>query len=154
MADISVYATLCALATLGRGELKTRVVEGEGLAGEGEGMKELLDFWMASNFRAVLGLLEKSSVSPSRLELETPEPWLNPPGKSGSLSARSSARPTLCEPPHAHPLPRGCPLFPAVRDDTARAHERGVRVDRRSDGEGGGHAHPAGGNPRPGGQPK
>ncbi|KAI0252803.1 26S proteasome subunit RPN7-domain-containing protein [Lactifluus subvellereus] len=60
MGDISVYATLCALATLGRSELKTRVVEGEGLAGEGEGMKELLDFWMASNFRAVLRLLERS----------------------------------------------------------------------------------------------
>lgn len=61
--DIAVYATLCALATLGRSELKARVVESEGLAGEGEGMKELLDAWMASNFRAVLGLLEKSSVS-------------------------------------------------------------------------------------------
>jgi hypothetical protein len=85
MADISVYATLCALATLGRGELKTRVVEGEGLAGEGEGMKELLDYWMASNFRAVLGLLEKSSVSPPRLE--TPEPWLSytPPPSSRKI---------------------------------------------------------------------
>jgi 26S proteasome subunit RPN7 len=61
--DIAVYATLCALATLGRSELKARVVESEGLAGEGEGMKELLDAWMASNFRAVLGLLEKFSVS-------------------------------------------------------------------------------------------
>ncbi|KAH9983782.1 26S proteasome subunit RPN7-domain-containing protein, partial [Russula vinacea] len=60
--DIAVYATLCALATLGRSELKARVVESEGLAGEGEGMKELLDAWMASNFRAVLGLLEKSSA--------------------------------------------------------------------------------------------
>jgi COP9 signalosome complex subunit 1 len=61
--DVGVYATLCALATLGRAELKARVVESEGLAGEGEGMKELLDAWMASNFRAVLGLLEKFSVS-------------------------------------------------------------------------------------------
>ena len=61
--DIAVYATLCALATLGRGELKSKVIESEGLAGEGEGMKELLDAWMASNFRAVLGLLERYSVS-------------------------------------------------------------------------------------------
>jgi COP9 signalosome complex subunit 1 len=61
--DIGVYATLCALATLGRNELKSRVLEGEGLAGEGEGMKELLDAWMASNFRAVLELLERFSVS-------------------------------------------------------------------------------------------
>ena len=61
--DIGVYATLCALATLGRNELKSRALEGEGLAGEGEGMKELLDAWMASNFRAVLELLERSSVS-------------------------------------------------------------------------------------------
>lgn len=61
--DIAVYATLCALATLGRSELKARVIESEGLAGEGEGMKELLDAWMASNFRTVLGLLEKYSVS-------------------------------------------------------------------------------------------
>jgi COP9 signalosome complex subunit 1 len=63
--DIAVYATLCALATLGRSELKARVIESEGLAGEGEGMKELLDAWMASNFRMVLGLLEKYSVSTS-----------------------------------------------------------------------------------------
>jgi len=63
--DIAVYATLCALATLGRSELKARVIESEGLAGEGEGMKELLDAWMASNFRTVLGLLEKYSVSTS-----------------------------------------------------------------------------------------
>ena len=63
--DIGVYATLCALATLGRNELKARVLEGEGLAGEGEGMKELLDAWMASNFRAVLELLERFSVSTS-----------------------------------------------------------------------------------------
>ena len=62
-ADIPVYATLCALATLGRSELKSRVIESEGLAGEGDGMKELLDAWMTSNFRAVLGLLEKYSVS-------------------------------------------------------------------------------------------
>jgi COP9 signalosome complex subunit 1 len=61
--DIVVYATLCALATLGRAELKSRVIESEGLAGEREGMKELLDAWMASNFRAVLGLLERYSVS-------------------------------------------------------------------------------------------
>jgi len=61
--DIAVYATLCALATLGRSELKARVIESEGLAGEGDGMKELLDAWMASNFRTVLGLLEKYSVS-------------------------------------------------------------------------------------------
>ncbi|KAI9513524.1 26S proteasome subunit RPN7-domain-containing protein [Russula earlei] len=60
--DIAVYATLCALATLGRTELRARVIESEGLAGEGEGMKELLDAWMASNFRAVLGLLEKFSA--------------------------------------------------------------------------------------------
>lgn len=65
--DIGVYATLCALATLGRNELKSRVLEGgEGLAGEGEGMKELLDAWMASNFRVVLELLERSSVSALR----------------------------------------------------------------------------------------
>jgi len=32
------------------------------LAGEGEGMKELLDAWMASNFRTVLRLLEKYSA--------------------------------------------------------------------------------------------
>ena len=63
VADIAVYATLCALATLGRSELKTRVVESEGLAGEGDGMKELLDAWMASNFRAVLALLDKYTVS-------------------------------------------------------------------------------------------
>lgn len=63
VADIAVYATLCALATLGRSELKARVIESEGLAGEGDGMKELLDAWMTSNFRAVLGLLEKYSVS-------------------------------------------------------------------------------------------
>ena len=61
--DIAVYATLCALATLSRAELKSRVIESEGLAGEGEGMKELLDAWMASNFRPVLGLLDKFSVS-------------------------------------------------------------------------------------------
>jgi COP9 signalosome complex subunit 1 len=67
--DIGVYATLCALATLGRNELKSRVLEGEGLAGEGEGMKELLDAWMASNFRAVLELLERSSVSALRFFL-------------------------------------------------------------------------------------
>ncbi|KAN0139188.1 26S proteasome subunit RPN7 domain containing protein [Lactarius tabidus] len=60
--DIGVYATLCALATLGRNELKSRVLEGEGLGGEGEGMKELLDAWMASNFRAVLELLERFST--------------------------------------------------------------------------------------------
>lgn len=60
--DIGVYATLCALATLGRNELKSRVLEGDGLAGEGEGMKELLDAWMASNFRVVLELLERSST--------------------------------------------------------------------------------------------
>ncbi|KAH9162359.1 26S proteasome subunit RPN7-domain-containing protein [Lactarius sanguifluus] len=61
--DIGVYATLCALATLGRNELKLRVLEGgEGLAGEGEGMKELLDAWMSSNFRVVLELLERSST--------------------------------------------------------------------------------------------
>ena len=65
--DIAVYATLCALATLTRSELKARVIESEGLAGEGEGMKELLDAWMASNFRTVLGLLEKYSVSASTL---------------------------------------------------------------------------------------
>jgi COP9 signalosome complex subunit 1 len=64
MGDIGVYATLCALATLGRAELKTRVVESEGVAGGGEGMKELLEAWMASNFRAVLELLTKFSVSP------------------------------------------------------------------------------------------
>jgi COP9 signalosome complex subunit 1 len=63
VADIAVYATLCALATLGRSELKARVVESEGLAGEGDGMKELLDAWMASNFRAVLALLDKYTVS-------------------------------------------------------------------------------------------
>jgi COP9 signalosome complex subunit 1 len=63
MGDIAVYATLCALATLGRSELKARVIESEGLAGEGDGMKELLDAWMASNFRLVLGLLEKYTVS-------------------------------------------------------------------------------------------
>ncbi|KAH9974350.1 G protein pathway suppressor 1 [Lactifluus volemus] len=60
--DIGVYATLCALATLGRAELKTRVVESEGVAGEGEGMKELLEAWMASNFRAVLELLSRFSA--------------------------------------------------------------------------------------------
>ena len=70
--DIGVYATLCALATLGRNELKARVLEGEGLAGEGEGMKELLDAWMASNFRAVLELLERFSVSAIFLNLFYP----------------------------------------------------------------------------------
>ena len=64
MGDVGVYATLCSLATLGRAELKTRVVESEGVAGEGEGMKELLEAWMASNFRAVLELLSRFSVSP------------------------------------------------------------------------------------------
>jgi COP9 signalosome complex subunit 1 len=62
MGDIGLYATLCALATLGRADLKARVVESGGVAGEGEGMKELLEAWMASNFRAVLELLTKFSV--------------------------------------------------------------------------------------------
>ncbi len=69
--DIAVYATLCALATLGRSELKARVIESEGLAGEGDGMKELLDAWMTSNFRAVLGLLDKYSVSARSVTLCT-----------------------------------------------------------------------------------
>jgi COP9 signalosome complex subunit 1 len=63
VAYIAVYATLCALATLGRSELDARVFESERLAGDGDGVGELLNAWMASNFRAVLGLLEKYSVS-------------------------------------------------------------------------------------------
>jgi COP9 signalosome complex subunit 1 len=74
MGDIGVYATLCALATLGRTELKARVVESDGLAGDGEGMKELLDAWMASNFRAVLGLLGRFSVSAQWRCLASPSP--------------------------------------------------------------------------------
>lgn len=60
--DVTVYATLCALATLERGEVKRRVVEGEGMPGEGEGMKEIVDAWMGSRFKSVLELLEKYSV--------------------------------------------------------------------------------------------
>jgi hypothetical protein len=60
VADIVVYVpvTLCAgaLATLGRSELKASAFESEGLAGEWEGMKELLDAWMMSDFCAVLRL--------------------------------------------------------------------------------------------------
>ena len=82
--DIGVYATLCALATLGRNELKSRVLEGEGLAGEGEGMKELLDAWMASNFRVVLELLERSSVSALRCLCFSPL-WMEHPSKNSRL---------------------------------------------------------------------
>lgn len=60
--DVTVYATLCALATLERGEVKRRVVEGDGLPGEGEGMKEIVDAWMGSRFKSVLELLEKFSA--------------------------------------------------------------------------------------------
>lgn len=60
--DVTTYATLCALATLERGEVKRRVVEGDGLPGEGEGMKEIVDAWMGSRFKSVLELLEKFSV--------------------------------------------------------------------------------------------
>lgn len=59
---MTVYTTLCALATLERGEVKRRVVEGEGMPGEGEGMKEIVDAWMSSRFKSVLELLERFSV--------------------------------------------------------------------------------------------
>jgi COP9 signalosome complex subunit 1 len=118
--DIAVYATLCALATLGRSELKARVIESEGLAGEGEGMKELLDAWMASNFRTVLGLLEKYSVSSQRSIFEfTPASNQSSSDFPGLLSPRSPARSTRRESHGAHSLPRGRALFPAVRDDPA-----------------------------------
>jgi COP9 signalosome complex subunit 1 len=115
VADIAVYATLCALATLGRSELKARVIESEGLAGEGDGMKELLDAWMTSNFRAVLGLLDKYSVSAQFDSLLPNQITLGP----GSLSPRSPARSTRVESHGAHSLPRSRALFPAVRDDPA-----------------------------------
>ena len=92
VADIAVYATLCALATLGRSELKARVIESEGLAGEGEGMKELLDAWMTSNFRAVLGLLEKYSVSWRSILIHScPNQINNTSSGPGSLLSRSTA---------------------------------------------------------------
>ena len=156
VADIAVYATLCALATLGRSELKARVVETEGLAGDGDGMKELLDAWMASNFRAVLGLLDKYSVSVQfgyMLSFYPFSPDHNCSGP-GSLFARSPTRPTRRESHGAHPLPRSRALFPTVRDDPARAHEHSVRLDGGRHGKGGRVAHPAGGHPRSRRQPK
>jgi hypothetical protein len=120
MGDIGVYATLCALATLGRADLKARVVESEGVAGEGEGMKELLEAWMGSNFRTVLELLSNFSVSAQWWMMSprfSPEQWLTELPGSGSFYARSSARPTRLEPHFAHPLPRSRALFPTIRDD-------------------------------------
>ncbi|KAI0060391.1 hypothetical protein BV25DRAFT_1807315 [Artomyces pyxidatus] len=60
--DVGVYATLCALATMGRMEVKRKVMEGDGLATDGEGMKALLEAWMASRFRVVLELLDRYSA--------------------------------------------------------------------------------------------
>ncbi|KAI0041260.1 hypothetical protein FA95DRAFT_1501753 [Auriscalpium vulgare] len=59
--DIGVYGTLCALATMGRAELKRRLSE-DGSMGEGEGMKELLEAWMASRFKGVLDILDRLST--------------------------------------------------------------------------------------------
>lgn len=72
----------------------------------------------------------------------------------GSLLPRSSARSTRRESHGAHSLPRSRALFPAVRDDPARTHERCVRVDCGIYGKGGRRAHPARGNPRARGQPE
>ena len=64
VAGIMGYATLCGLATLGHAKLGVSVIESEGLAGEREGMKELLDAWMTSNFCAVLGLRQFGKFHP------------------------------------------------------------------------------------------
>ncbi|THH14785.1 hypothetical protein EW146_g5592 [Bondarzewia mesenterica] len=62
--DVAVYTSLCGLATLGRAEVKRRIVESANAPYAGEaGMKEIVDAWMASRFRVVLELLERYSVS-------------------------------------------------------------------------------------------
>ncbi|VDB96657.1 unnamed protein product [Peniophora sp. CBMAI 1063] len=58
-----VYATLCALATLDRAELKRRYSSGDSVLGEGPGMKELIDAWLGSRFRAVITLLDTHSTA-------------------------------------------------------------------------------------------
>ncbi|KZV75677.1 hypothetical protein PENSPDRAFT_680900 [Peniophora sp. CONT] len=58
-----VYATLCALATLDRPELKRRYSNGDSVLGEGPGMKELIDAWLGSRFRAVITLLDSQSTA-------------------------------------------------------------------------------------------
>jgi len=84
--DVAVYGTLCALATLGRAEVKRKVVEGEGGVGlgEGEGMKEIVEAWMGSRFRVVLELLERYSTR------HTLDPLLAP--HIASLTAHIRAR--------------------------------------------------------------
>jgi len=122
-------------------------------------MKELLDAWMASNFRAVLGLLDKFSVSAPKtvtsfrfvLSLLT---RMDSFGDSGPSFARSPAWPARREPLCAHPRARNRALFPAVCYDPARAHERRVWVDGGRYRKGGRRAHPAGGHPRSRRQPE
>jgi COP9 signalosome complex subunit 1 len=62
--DAGAYGTLCALATMDRAEIKRRYAAGDCALGEGEGMKDLVDAWLGSRFRAVIQLLDKHSVRP------------------------------------------------------------------------------------------
>lgn len=60
--DPGLYGTLCALATMDRSEIKRKYAAGDNVIGEGEGMKDLVDAWLGSRFRAVIQLLDKHSV--------------------------------------------------------------------------------------------
>ncbi|KAF8893072.1 26S proteasome subunit RPN7-domain-containing protein [Infundibulicybe gibba] len=63
--DIAIYGTLCALATFPRSSLKTEVLDNANFGGYIEQepyIRELLEAYMGSNFKAVLELLSRYST--------------------------------------------------------------------------------------------
>lgn len=63
--DIAIYGTLCALASLKRSQIKSRILENSvfGVYIEQEPyVRELIEAYMSSNFKTVLELLAKYSV--------------------------------------------------------------------------------------------
>ena len=64
--DIAIYGTLCALATFQRSQIKSRILENShfGAFIEQESyIRELIEAYMNSNFKTVLQILSRYSVS-------------------------------------------------------------------------------------------
>ena len=121
--DISTYATLCALATLDRPEVKRKLVDGDAAPAVGEGgMRELVDAWMTSRFKTVLELLQRYSVSSSMFASTALTSLVFLTSFICPLDAtrtRPHPRSTRREPDDINPRAGGRALFPAICDRPA-----------------------------------
>lgn len=64
--DIAIFGVLCSLATLPRSAIKAAVVDSETFTmfiEQEQYVREILDAYMSSKFKAVLDILERNSVS-------------------------------------------------------------------------------------------